>query len=292
MTVENEMYTIIKDEMYALLDKMVNDFNRNYDKKKYNWILSGFSPKIVSNMVFVSSFESKYGNMFENIIRGICELNYGEENVPTTIKGVGITDEEYEKYTETFNKSGQFILSKFDKKKNDGVLSQFRADHLAQGTGRSRNPSTLTQDELPKLLPKEPILSENIIAQPVDLAFYDKFEGNWKLFEIKAGGDLDSSNAPKNVEKMLKIYSSLGDKKANLYFATLYHKNGEGNTWTGVVKKHLGPDSILIGEEFWKQILRDISFDEFMETYKKAFESTGFNDRLTELIKETALNTI
>ena len=77
MTVENEMYTIIKDEMYALLDKMVNDFNRNYDKKKYNWILSGFSPKIVSNMVFVSSFESKYGNMFENIIRGICELNYG-----------------------------------------------------------------------------------------------------------------------------------------------------------------------------------------------------------------------
>ena len=292
MTVENEMYTIIKDEMYALLDKMVNDFNRNYDKKKYNWILSGFSPKIVSNMVFVSSFESKYGNMFENIIRGICELNYGEENVPTTIKGVGITDEEYEKYTETFNKSGQFILSKFDKKKNDGVLSQFRADHLAQGTGRSRNPSTLTQDELPKLLSKEPILSENIIAQPVDLAFYDKFEGNWKLFEIKAEGDLDSSNAPKNVEKMLKIYSSLGDKKANLYFATLYHKNGEGNTWTGVVKKHLGPDSILIGEEFWKQILRDISFDEFMETYKKAFESTGFNDRLTELIKETALNTI
>ena len=292
MTVENEMYTIIKDEMYALLDKMVNDFNRNYDKKKYNWILSGFSPKIVSNMVFVSSFESKYGNMFENIIRGICELNYGEENVPTTIKGVGITDEEYEKYTETFNKSGQFILSKFDKKKNDGVLSQFRADHLAQGTGRSRNPSTLTQDELPKLLSKEPILSENIIAQPVDLAFYDKFEGNWKLFEIKAGGDLDSSNAPKNVEKMLKIYSSLGDKKANLYFATLYHKNGEGDTWTGVVKKHLGPDSILIGEEFWKQILRDISFDEFMETYQKAFESTGFNDRLTELIKETALNTI
>ena len=205
---------------------------------------------------------------------------------------MGITDEEYEKYTETFNKSGQFILSKFDKKKNDGVLSQFRADHLAQGTGRSRNPSTLTQDELPKLLSKEPILSENIIAQPVDLAFYDKFEGNWKLFEIKAGGDLDSSNAPKNVEKMLKIYSSLGDKKANLYFATLYHKNGEGNTWTGVVKKHLGPDSIFIGEEFWKQILRDISFDEFMETYKKAFESTGFNDRLTELIKETALNTI
>ena len=290
MTIENEMYTIIYNEMYTLLDKMVGDFNKNYDKKKYNWILSGFSPSIVSNMVFVSSFESKYGNMFENIIRGICELNYGKENVPSTIKGVGINDDEFEKYARNFNKSGQFIISKFDKKKNDGTLSQFRADHIAQGSGRNRTPSTLTQSELPKLLSKEPILASSIVEQPVDLAFYDKFEGNWKLFEIKAGGDLDTSNAPKNVEKMLKIYSSLGDKKANLYFATLYHKNGEGNTWTGIVKRHLGEDSILIGKAFWKQVLRDISFDEFMRIYQKAFTDTGFNDTLTKLINETAKN--
>ena len=290
MTIENEMYTIIYNEMYTLLDKMVGDFNKNYDKKKYNWILSGFSPSIVSNMVFVSSFESKYGNMFENIIRGICELNYGKENVPSTIKGVGINDDEFEKYARNFNKSGQFIISKFDKKKNDGTLSQFRADHIAQGSGRNRTPSTLTQSELPKLLSKEPILASSIVEQPVDLAFYDKFEGNWKLFEIKAGGDLDTSNAPKNVEKMLKIYSSLGDKKANLYFATLYHKNGEGNTWTGIVKRHLGEDSILIGKAFWKQVLRDIPFEEFMRIYQKAFTDTGFNDTLTKLINETAKN--
>ena len=290
MLINNEIYTIIYNEMYSLLDKMVDDFTRNYDKKKYNWILSGFSPSIVSNMVFVSSFESKYGNMFENIIRGICELNYGKENVPSTIKGVGISDDEFERYSRTFNKSGQYVLSKFDKKKNDGTLSQFRADHLAQGSGRSRNPSTLTQTELPKLLSKQPILSSSIVEQPVDLAFYDKFEDKWKLFEIKAGGDLDSSNAPKNVEKMLKIYSSFGDKGANLYFATLYHKNGEGNTWTGVVKRHLGDDCILIGKAFWKQVLRDISFDEFLAIYQKAFRDTGFDETLSKLINETAKN--
>ena len=176
------------------------------------------------------------------------------------------------------------------KKKNDGILSQFRADHLAQGSGRNRTPSTLTQGELPKLLSKKPIFSSSIVEQPVDLAFYDKFEGNWKLFEIKAGGDLDTSNAPKNVEKMLKIYSSKGDNKAKLYFATLYNKNGEGNTWTGIVKRHLGEDSILIGKAFWKKVLRDVSFDEFMIIYKKAFQDTGFNDTLTKLINETAEN--
>jgi hypothetical protein len=285
------MYTIIYNEMYTLLDKMVGDFNKNYDKKKYNWILSGFSPSIVSNMVFVSSFESKYGNMFENIIRGICELNYGKENVPSTIKGVGISDEEYEKYIKSFNKSGQFVISKYDKKKNDGTLSQFRADHLAQGSGRNRTPSTLTQNELPKLLSKQPTLSSKIVEQPADLIFYDKFEGRWKLFEIKAGGDLDSSNAPKNVEKMLKIYASFGNKNANMYFATLYHKNGEGNTWTGIVKRHLGEDSILIGKAFWKQVLRDTSFDDFIKIYQKAFKDTGFDDTLSKLINETAANT-
>ena len=78
----------------------------------------------------------------------------------------------------------------------------------------------------------------------------------YKLFEIKAGGDLDSSNAPKNIEKMLKIYSCLGKENANLYFATLYNKDGEGKNWTGVVKKHISEDSMLIGKEFWNMILK------------------------------------
>lgn len=290
MSIDSEIYSIIYNELNIFLKKINEDFQENYDKKKYNWTLKRFSPKLISSMAFVSSFESKQGNMFENIIRGICEINYGKENVPSTIKGVGISDEEYKNYTKNFNKSGQFVISKFDKKKNDGTLSQFRADHLAQGSGRNRSPSTLTQKELPKLLSKTPILSDKIVEQPADLIFYDKYEKKWKLFEIKAGGDLDSSNAPKNVEKMLKIYSSFGDKNANLYFATLYHKNGEGNNWTGIVKRHLGEDSILIGKSFWKQVLRDVSFDKFMDIYQKAFRDTGFNDTLSKLIKETAQN--
>lgn len=290
MSKEEEIYKIICNEMEGLLNKMVDDFSKNYYKKENNWILSGFNNMIISNMVFVSSFESKYGNMFEEIIRKIAIINYGKENVPDTIKGVGISEEEYKRHIRRFNKNGQFIISKFDKNQNDRILSQFRANHVAKGNGRRRIPSTLVLDELPNLLKNDFTYSDKIIEQPVDLMFYDPYEKKYNLFEIKAGGDLDSSNGPKNIEKMLKIYSSLGREDANLYFATLYHKNGEGNTWTGVVKRHIGPDMLLISKDFWKKVLLDVSFEDFVEIYKKAFEDTGFNTRLSNLIEDTARN--
>lgn len=288
MSNQREIYEIVYNEMGKLLDKLIDDFSKNYDKKKYNWILSGFDKIIISNMVFVSSFESKYGNMFEEIIRGIVALNFGEDNVPNTVRGIGITEDEYESFISKHTFNGQRIISKYDKKKNEGTISQFREDRVAQGRGLNRKPSTLTQSELPKLLDEKIFISEKIMAQPVDLLYFDSNDNNYKLFEIKAGGDLDSSNAPKNIEKMLKIYSTLGKKNANLYFATLYHKNGEGNNWSGVVKKHLGDDSILIGREFWNKILPHIEFTEFVKIYEKAFEDIGFNKTLSNLINQTA----
>jgi len=285
MTINNEICSIIYNEMNLFLDRMNEDFQNNYDKKKYNWTLKGFDSKLISYMAFVSSFESKQGNMFESIIREICKLNYGEENVPSTIKGVGISDEEYENFVRNFNKPKQQIISKFDKKKNAGVLTQFRADREAHGSRKNRIPSTLTQSELPKLLDIDFEVSEKIVAQEADLILYDKFEDKWKLFEIKAGGNLDSSNTRSNVVKMLRIYSSFGNKNANMYFATLYHKDGEGNTWTGGVKKHLSEECILIGKAFWEQaVLRDIPYSDFEDSYQKAFEDICFNDKLIELI--------
>ena len=284
----NEIYDIIFNEMKILLDKMEADFIKNYKKKEHNWILNGFNSTLISNMVFVSSFESKYGNMFEDIARNIVKLKVGEENVPDTVKGIGITDEEYEEYINKNNSNRQNVISKYDKTRNEGVISQFRQDRAAKGRGVNYYPSRLTQSELPKLLDKGIKVSNKIISQPVDLLFYDPSVSRYKLFEIKAGGDLDSSNAPKNIEKMLKIYSSFGNKNAKLYFATLYHKNGEGNTWTGTVKKHIAEDSILIGKNFWKEILPGITFEEFIKIYNNVFDDVGFDDTLSKLITQTA----
>ena len=102
-----------------------------------------------------------------------------------------------------------------------------------------------------------------IQVKPVDLAFFDG--ENWNILELKAGGDLDSSNAPSNVEKLLTIYVDMGIENCKAYFPTLYNKDGEGNTWKGAVKKHLAyPEMFLIGKNLWKKILPNgISFEEF-----------------------------
>ena len=288
MKVESKIHDIIYSKMNELLQKMLNDFDGNYKNKANNWILFKFDSSIIANMVFVSSFESKYGNMFEEIAREITKITYGEENVPDTIKGQGISDEEYEDYLKTFNKSGQYVISKFDKKENDGYISQFRADRKSSGRGKNRTPSSLKQDVLRELLEDSPKYSENIVSQPVDLLFYDSNMDEYNIFEIKAGGDLDSSNAPKNVEKLLKIYASLGKYYSKAYFATLYNKQGEGNHWTGVVKGHLNDDLLLISKDFWEKILGDVSFDEFKDIYQCVFEELGFNTEMKNLITKTA----
>lgn len=39
----------------------------------------------------------------------------------------------------------------------------------------------------------------------------------WNVMELKAGGDLDSSNAPSNVEKLLTIYVDMGLDNCKAY---------------------------------------------------------------------------
>ena len=123
--------------------------------------------------------------------------------------------------------------------------------------------------------------------KPVDLAFFDGKD--CVVLELKAGGDLDSSNDPANVEKLLTIYAGLNVPNSKAYFATLYNKNGEGNTWTGAVKKHMAfPEMFLIGKKFWNIILPDgITYERFTELYKMALEELDLNSRIKEMIRRT-----
>ena len=72
------------------------------------------------------------------------------------------------------------------------------------------------------------------------------------------------------------------------YFATLYNKNGEGNTWTGAVKKHLHyPSMFLIGANFWKRILpAEITYDDFTGIYREALEEIDLNKRINDIISK------
>lgn len=279
----------IKDIVYQEFSKVINlieaDFVSNYKKKVNNFLLSQMDERITASMVFVSSFESKSGFAIETCAKRIARLKFGEENVPVIVNPRGLS---HNIDASTIN--GQVVVTEVDTHNGDlrGEIAAFRANNEATGKGRLRVDSGVTQESIrEKLLPLAEKYKVNTIqTKPVDLAFFDG--SNWNVLELKAGGDLDSSNAPSNVEKLLTIYVDMGVPNCNAYFGTLYNKDGEGNTWTGAVKKHLNyPSMFLIGANFWNRILPDsITFNDFSIIYHDALKEIDLNKRINDMISD------
>lgn len=274
---------IVVEEFSRLTNSIEEDFYDNYKRKINNFLLSQMDEKITASMVFVSSFESKSGFAIETCAKRIARLKFGDENVPTLVNPRNLPNTiDAQKIT------GQVVVTDVDTHNGDlrGEIAAFRANNEASGKGKTRVDSRVTQSSIREnLFPlAEKYRTDSIYTKPVDLAFYDGVR--WNIMELKAGGDLDSSNAPSNVEKLLTIYVDMGIRDCNTYFATLYNKDGEGNTWTGAVKKHLNyPSMFLIGARFWEMILPDgISFADFSEIYRSALDEIDLNKHINVMI--------
>lgn len=275
---------IVFEEFTKLIKNIESDFKHNYIKKRHNFLLSQLDENITANMVFVSSFESKSGFAIEACAKRIARIRFGEENVPAIVNPRNI---KHNINPDTVN--GQIIVTDIDTDNGDlrGDISKFRANNVASGKGKNRVESGVTQKSIKKLLSLgRQYKGTEIHTKPVDLAFFDGID--WIVMELKAGGDLDSSNAPSNVEKLLTIYTGLNIDNSKAYFATLYNKDGEDNTWKGAVKKHMSyPEMFLIGKKFWEKILPDgITYETFTNLYKKALEDIDLNLRINEMIKK------
>lgn len=273
-------------EEFSNLTKLIEaDFSSNYRRKINNFLLSQMDERITASMVFVSSFESKSGFAIETCAKRIARLTFGEENVPTIVNPRNLPH-----HIDPSTVFGQIVVTDVDTHNGDlrGEIASFRANNEASGKGRMREESKVTHATCrTTLFPlSTKYRSRQIYTKPVDLAFYDG--ENWNIMELKAGGDLDSSNAPSNVEKLLTIYVDMGIENCKAYFATLYNKDGEGNTWTGAVKKHLNyPSMFLIGANFWERILpAGISYKEFTVIYREALEEIDLNKRINDMISE------
>ena len=241
--------------------------------------------QITASMVFVSSFESKSGFAIETCAKRIARLTFGEENVPTIVNPRNLKHN-----IDPLTIAGQIVVTDVDTRNGNlrGEIASFRANNEATGKGMTRVESRVTHDSCKTiLLPlSKKYKSNQIFIKPVDLAFFDGV--NWNVMELKAGGDLDSSNAPSNVEKLLTIYVDMGIENCKAFFATFYNKNGEGNPWTGAVKKHLNyPSMFLIGKNFWERILPEcISYDDFTKIYRDALEEIDLNKRINSMISK------
>ncbi len=279
----NTIKQIVFEEFSKLIDLIEKDFSTNYKRKVNNFLLSQMDENITASMVFVSSFESKSGFAIETCAKRIARLKFGDANVPTIINPRNLSHSFDERRI-----SGQIVVTDVDTHNGNlrGEISAFRANNEAKGAGKMRVESGVTQSSIKEhLLPlSKKYRTAKVYSKPVDLAFFDGTE--WNIMELKAGGDLDSSNAPSNVEKLLTIYVDMGIENCKAYFATLYNKDGEGNTWKGSVKKHLAyPEMFLIGKNLWTKILPEgISFEEFEEIYKEALVEIGLNNRIVEMI--------
>lgn len=278
-----QIKNIVLEEFSKLVNLIEADFQTNYNRKVNNFLLSQMDEKITASMVFVSSFESKSGFAIESCAKRIARLKFGEENVPAIVNPKNLSHS-----VSKPSNNGQVVVTNVDIHNGNlrGEIAAFRANNEAYGRGVQRVESRITQTSIKEqLLPlSQKYTTNNIYTKPVDLAFFDG--ENWNIMELKAGGDLDSANAPSNVEKLLSIYVDMGIPNCNAYFATLYNKDGEGNVWKGAVKKHLNyPSMFLIGADFWNKILPDgISFYDFTEIYKEALEEINLNRRINDMI--------
>lgn len=283
--ISNKIYKILKKEMEGLQSNIREKFGENYNNKDKNWTLKGFDDKNRGYLVFVSSFESQFGNMFENISKEIAKITFGKENVKFVYKELEVNDSDYRKYAKEWSKNSkgykkkQYIVSKVGSENKGKIV-----DFLESNT--SLKSSKLTPETIPELIEKINYSTEKIFKKEVDLIYFDEKTQEYNIFEIKAGGDLDSGKAPTTVANMLNKYVSLGKTNANLYFATVYNKDGEGNKWTGNVSSILDEEMILIGEEFWNKILpEEITFEEFKEIYYNLFDELNFNEFINDLVK-------
>lgn len=283
-TIEREIKDIVFIEFSKLIDTIESDFVDNYVRKRHNFLLSQLDELVTATMVFVSSFESKSGFAIERVAKRVAQIKYGEENVPAIVNPNRIKHN-----IDPENVVGQIIITDIDIDNGElkGKISEFRGTNVAKGRGKKRKESGVNQESIKTLLTlKEKYKTNDLYVKPVDLAFYDGEA--WNILELKAGGDLDSSNAPSNIEKLLNIYTGVNYESTKIYFATLYNKDGEGNTWTGAVKKHMAyPEMFLIGKDLWNKILPEgIPYERFTELYKVALEEIDLNERIKEMIRK------
>lgn len=289
----HKIKNIIDTELNILIQLLEKDFIKNYTRKKHNFTVASLGPDLISSLVFVSSFESKAGIVLERIIRKIAILKFGSNKVPKFIISNTLDQNEKQFFIEQ-NKTEsaareQFIVTKLNINDSDikGKIAEFISKHSANGRGKNRIPSSLSTKTLSDIFDYvSPTQSEEIIRKPIDLCIIED-DGSQKLFEIKLSGDLDSSNAPGNVNKMMAIFLGLSNLKSHIYFATAYNKNGEGNNWTGAIKKYLNDDLIKIGSKFWELILpKNLSFDEFKEIYFNSTRELKIQNRLKILLTQ------
>ena len=281
--IQDKYITFMKKQLADMAKKVKKNYSGNQLKRENNIFLIFSDPNAKKYMGLGRSIDSQLGTRLQKIAFFLARRKYGEKNVPniillsdhgndiniTTISyslSLGMTQKVFFSNDEPLSKVSKAVLHQYEKNAN----SIIRADYVISTT-----PTVINQikGEFEKR-------DEKKNGIPLDLFYYVNNTNNPNIiekiycYEVKAGGNLDTKNAPSNaaeVKSNEKIFSFCSNTFSK--FATCYDGKGDG-TPDGSIGNELRPDQIVIGENFWNEVLESgVSYNDFVDLYKEAYEA-------------------
>lgn len=277
-SLKKEYIEFIKKQLTEMAQKVKKNSSKNQAKRENNIFLIFSDKNAKKYMGTGRSFDSQLGTRLQKIALFASRRKYGVQNVPNII---------------TLYSEGENI--------NVSVISYPFSSGMSQKVYWTDRPAECLLNKKTKALfdkGSKTVLKHSFIVNsdsatigkivkefkerdkkgngiPIDLFIYemsDEGKITAHAYELKAGGNLDTKNAPSNAKevKSLQTIFSFCNKSLSK-FATCYDGKGDG-TPDGSIGNHLDRKQILIGEEFWKEILEeDVSYSDFIEIYKAAY---------------------
>lgn len=279
----------MRKQLAEMAENVKEKTSKNQEKRENNIFLIFSDKNAKKYMGTGRSLDSQLGTRLQKIAMFIARRKYGLEGVPNiiTLHNVG---EDIVVSTISYplnngmnqrvywtNVPAEDLLNKATR-----TLFDQKSDDLVKVTFTVKSDSVIIE-KVEKELKKRDSKKNGI---PMDLFVLEKTEAGKTIahaYEIKAGGNLDTKNAPSNANEVRSLETIFSFCDISLSkFATCYDGKGDG-TPDGAIGSCLDREQILIGEEFWKEILEEqVSYSEFIEIYKEAYSLA----RVEEIIIE------
>ena len=256
-------HALIEASIQAELSAMHADWERASVSPSHDPFLAALAPDLALASRQTRQLTSRIGVRMARIARHLAVQRYGKELVPNLILGPGV-----EAHGLEADPDDTIVLTRVPKRQAEEAASR-----LVQKAKQKRIGS--------------PAFAQAFARESVRLHALKRQETPWRsktdlvvlapgigFCELKTGGALDSSNAPRQIHKMVKAALVSGNPEAELHLACAYANQGEGNPIKGELPKYLltseqpGKGGLLVGREWWERVLPpEVSYWQFMEIF-------------------------
>lgn len=284
-------------ELTSMSENICNNYRENMENRTKNPFLCFEDDSIKKYMALGRSFDSQLGNRIQRIIFFLARKKYGDIMVPNIVS-LDLNERSREMHMTLY--AAPIDLAKEKQNKDFDPFAQYiyigkktdRAKIKSKLKIKARSDGLLTKEYVLKSCSDEVIKSYNKMKgkqYPVDLLTLSASENDNSgkidlelyVYEIKMGGNLDTKNAPSNADEVSKnkiIFSFI--KNSHSCFATCYGSCSPAVK--NAIKKKKG--ELLSPEMLWKRVIpSEISYEDFIEKFKKAFKSSSIEKVLQNL---------